>query len=380
MKRLIVYRNAFTGDVSGGDIHMSGFLGWLIDTRPITQVALVSPKNDGQDGVYPEMSRIKTITHPNIRIRGSIALLYAIRAFLAATRVNRIAATGDVLVASSHFLPDVLPVALAPVTPERKTVFIHHIIQDMDRPKGLNTYLANLQERFCFSLIKSRFGKVVVVNQQVADRLRELGFHKQQILLSANFVQPTENPKRYDQKDITLAFCGRMVTQKGIDDFLDVCRQLRRGDRRFNAVMIGVGPDLERLRNRIATEKLPVNLVGYVDDATKFDFLSRAKMFVFPSAEEGWGIAVAEALAVGTPVLAYDLPVYSAVFGGHLHVVPLNDKEMLGEAARQLLRSYDRSPETYTGEQDSIAAYASQFRVEQVATKEYDFIGSDVPI
>ena len=33
-------------------------------------------------------------------------------------------------------------------------------------------------------------------------------------------------------------------------------------------------------------------------------------VFVFPSHEEGWGIAICEAMACGLAVVAYDLPAY----------------------------------------------------------------------
>jgi glycosyltransferase involved in cell wall biosynthesis len=38
-------------------------------------------------------------------------------------------------------------------------------------------------------------------------------------------------------------------------------------------------------------------------------------VFVFPSVFEGWGIAVAEALACGAAVVAYDIPALREVFG-----------------------------------------------------------------
>src|SRR6266496_5231383 len=117
MKRLVVYRNCFTGDVSGGDTHMSGLLSWLLDTRSAAKAVLVLPFGDGQDKVYPEVHRIQTIVHPDARVRSPLALLYVLRALRAASRVGRLVRPHDVLVASSHFLPDVLPVALAPRPP-----------------------------------------------------------------------------------------------------------------------------------------------------------------------------------------------------------------------------------------------------------------------
>ena len=218
MNKLVVYRNCFTGDVSGGDMHMSGLLRWLLDTKRSADPLLVRPSQDGQEKVYPEVNRLRGVTHPDTRLKQSIALMYVARAVKAAQRVNKFVRHRDVLVASSHFLPDVLPVYMAQVPRESKVVYIHHIIADMPRPENLNTKLANLQERLCFALIRQRFGKVIVVNQDVAKRLRQLGFRKQQILLSSNFVHPLSDVRPYEQKVISLAFCGRFVTQKGVDD------------------------------------------------------------------------------------------------------------------------------------------------------------------
>lgn len=355
---------------------MSGLLGWILDSKSPIDPLLVLPRADGQEKVYPEVGRLRTIMHPNTGLKQSIALMYVARAFQAARRVNKFVNRSDVLVASSHFLPDVLPVFMARAPRESKIVYIHHIIADMPRPDNLNTKLANLQERLCFALIRRGFGKVVVVNQAVADRLRQLGFKKQQILLSSNFVHPLSGVRPYEQKDYALAFCGRMVTQKGVDDFVDVCRQLKDKVSGFRAVMIGVGPELDRLKGVIAREQLPIELAGYVDDATKFDLLSRAQLFVFPSVEEGWGIVVAEALAVGTPVVAYELPVYKAVFDDNIHAVSLNDTAMLKRTVANLLTWYAASPADYAAEQKHIADYADQFRVERVAAKEYEFMES----
>ncbi len=374
MNRLVVYRNCFIGDVSGGDMHMSGFLGWLLDFRPAVEALLVMSHGDGQASVYPEVPRLRTVAHPEPAVRRPVAALYVLRALRGAAGVNKIVKSQDVLVASSHFLPDVLPVAFAKRSRHAKVVFIHHIIQDMERPANLNTRLANWQEKVCFALIRHRFGKVVVVNQLVADRLRQMGFTKQQILLSSNFVRPSAQPREYSQKDITLVFCGRMVRQKGVDDFVEVCRKLARTIKDFRAVMIGGGPELERIRQYVATEKLPIDVVGYVDDQTKFDLLSRAKLFVFPSVEEGWGIAIAEALAVGTPVVTYELPVYPAVFGDAVTLTPLRDVAGMTARASELLSQYARDPAAYQAEQDRITKYARQFSVEQVAAREYEFM------
>ena len=43
---------------------------------------------------------------------------------------------------------------------------------------------------------------------------------------------------------------------------------------------------------------------GFVSEEEKLDLYSRTKVFVFPSSREGFGIAVAEALFLGIPVVS----------------------------------------------------------------------------
>jgi glycosyltransferase involved in cell wall biosynthesis len=46
--------------------------------------------------------------------------------------------------------------------------------------------------------------------------------------------------------------------------------------------------------------------------------LSGTRLLVFPSHEEGYGMAVGEAIAHGCQVVAYDLPVFQTEFGSNL--------------------------------------------------------------
>jgi alpha-1,3-rhamnosyl/mannosyltransferase len=51
-----------------------------------------------------------------------------------------------------------------------------------------------------------------------------------------------------------------------------------------------------------------VEFVGRVADADLPSWYQRARLFVFPSLHEAFGLPVLEALACGTPVLASDIP------------------------------------------------------------------------
>ncbi|MGH9912854.1 MAG: glycosyltransferase family 4 protein [Nitrososphaeraceae archaeon] len=47
---------------------------------------------------------------------------------------------------------------------------------------------------------------------------------------------------------------------------------------------------------------------GHIDNTQKYEFLRRAHLVLMPGIREGWGLVVTEANAMGTPVVAYDIP------------------------------------------------------------------------
>ena len=94
---------------------------------------------------------------------------------------------------------------------------------------------------------------------------------------------------------------------------------------------------MQRLQDVINDRKLNDNilLLNRVPESDKFALLKTGKLFLFPSYEEGWGIAICEAMACGLPVVAYDLPAYRNVFKQGMVRVPVgNKKEMAMEVIK----------------------------------------------
>ncbi len=380
MKHFFVYRNCYSGAVSGGDTHMDGLCMWLKNNVANMQVRpyLIFSHNDGQEAVYPAASVVRTIKYKMPRLSLPFSILFVIRALYSTTRVQLPKVSGHkILVASSHFLPDVLPIFFKARRDNGVTraVYIHHIVQEMQRPSNLNTLLANIQESICFSLIKRRFDKIIVVNDATKNSLLKRGFTKQDIMVSSNFIDiDLATSKPYSEKEFALVYCGRMVKQKGVDDFLYLCEKMAMLDDHFKAVMVGTGPEIDRLREIVAQKSLSVLITGFVEDAVKLNYMSNSKLFVFPSREEGWGITVAESLSVGTPVLCYDLPVYENIFGNQLHKVPIGDRDQLLVKASELSATYSSDSESYRQEQNKIKEYSAKFAREKVARTEAVFL------
>lgn len=98
------------------------------------------------------------------------------------------------------------------------------------------------------------------------------------------------------KEDFYLA-ASRMVPYKRMDLIVEAFSQMPGR----NLVVIGDGPDLEKVRAKAAPN---VRILGYQPFASLKEHMQRAKAFVF-AAEEDFGIIPVEAQACGTPVIAY---------------------------------------------------------------------------
>ncbi len=89
-----------------------------------------------------------------------------------------------------------------------------------------------------------------------------------------------------------------------------------------------------------------VTLVGHTPNVT--DYLYHGQVFAFSSVMEGLGTAVLEAMAVGTPVVAFDIPPVreASVDGRHAELIPVGDVAAMASALiRHLGRGSRRDTE-----------------------------------
>lgn len=92
---------------------------------------------------------------------------------------------------------------------------------------------------------------------------------------------------------------SRMVPYKKIDLIVKTFSVMP--DRTL--VVASAGPEMARIR-KLAKNCPNIELLGFVEEARKFELLRKARAFIF-AAHEDFGIVAVEAQACGTPVIAY---------------------------------------------------------------------------
>lgn len=97
------------------------------------------------------------------------------------------------------------------------------------------------------------------------------------------------------------------------------------------------------------SETQNVTFLGYISDEEMKWYMQHAKALLFPSFYEGFGIHPLEALALGTPVIASDIPVLRETFGGTVHYIdPMDYNVNLDALLQEPVEPADRVLEKET--------------------------------
>ncbi|MEJ1112813.1 glycosyltransferase family 4 protein [Paenarthrobacter sp. CCNWLY172] len=150
--------------------------------------------------------------------------------------------------------------------------------------------------------------RLIAVSQGIAERLKKLN-PDVHVDVIGNGVDPCvwSTPPRLG-KDVL--FIGRLeYGHKGLDLLLQAwsqaCSRVE-----GNLLIAGTGQDEDRLRAAVKEAGLSerVQLLGWLSGEAKLRTISEARLVAVPSRHETFGLVAIDALAAGTPVIAFDIP------------------------------------------------------------------------
>ena len=148
-------------------------------------------------------------------------------------------------------------------------------------------------------------------------------------------------PKGGEARPIDACIICRLSPNKGINDLIMVWNEVLR---RLPSAKLVIGGDFESTRlerefiKAREDQKLTksITIRGHLTSESKRELLSASKLFVYPSYEEGWSMAVMEAAACGCVPVLYDLPAYDYL-GPLAQRVPTGNREELADRIVKLL-------------------------------------------
>lgn len=152
----------------------------------------------------------------------------------------------------------------------------------------------------------------IMISQEIDEELAALGVPQEKRVFLPNGVDavrciPVSEERKQKLRaglflpgQATLVmYTGRLVPEKCVDYLLRIWPQVRATIPTAHLLIVGQGPEEERLREMRVEG---VQFTGQVDDA--LPYLQAADLFVLPSSTEGLSNSMLEAMSCGLPVLA----------------------------------------------------------------------------
>jgi glycosyltransferase involved in cell wall biosynthesis len=155
-----------------------------------------------------------------------------------------------------------------------------------------------------------RYGKHIdlflALGENAAEWYRSVGFQSDAVYVFGNFTESPPPPlprPRYDGDRFALLFVGELIPRKSADVLLRAASRLTASSWRLE--IVGDGPMRARLQTLARSLGIDgaVHWSAFQPHDNVFATLSNADILVLPSAFDGWGFVVNEALISGVPVV-----------------------------------------------------------------------------
>lgn len=153
---------------------------------------------------------------------------------------------------------------------------------------------------------------IVAASPETAERLRKVLGSDAAITVAPNGIDIDEIRGTYPGPETAnLVVVGRLMAHKRIDALLEVVAALRAEGLMVTCRIVGDGPERDALHAKARALRID-EAVDFRHDVREqkelYSLVKAAQVAVFPSAREGFGIAVLEALACGLPVITTSAP------------------------------------------------------------------------
>lgn len=258
-------------------------------------------------------SSIPRLAYKNILLLYFLKIIEGVKFYLFNKKNNRI------IFSSSDFLPDVLPAVIGKIL-GKNNVWIAAFYFFAPKPfskefayRGLYQTLRGLSyyfsQQISYSLIVKFADYLILCNEVDKDKFINEGFSSKKISFIYGGVDLSipDKIKEPTHKIYESAYMARFHPQKGPLIAIKVWQKIIEKFPRAKLCMIGVGSLENTLKEYIKENNLAKNIfmVGFKDGIEKYKLLKSSKIFLHPAVYETGGMAAAEGMAAGLPVVSF---------------------------------------------------------------------------
>lgn len=257
-----------------------------------------------------------------------------------------------IVISSSDYFPDVLVASYLKIkNPNIKWVsLIHHQgkISRGNLGKYIFTVLMRFLQLFSWSIIRGKSDLLLTYNtlegHGIANSLLFRKMHRKFVENGLDIELINAAPPNFQSPDIILA--GGPRVSKGVFDLPLLVQEVSKTFPYISFGLAGQGTsaNMSELMRELEKKNLAesVHFFGQLGKSELYSLIKGSKIVVSLSYEEGWGIAIREALACGQPCVVYELPAFQDL-STYVHLVPLGDVKALASKVTRILNS----PGTY---------------------------------
>ena len=353
MKRIHILYNCYWGNgMSGGDRRLIEILR-IWQCNKLLDIYLYTTK-DFANLLRAENIGISKIFFTDSRKKHNIIISYFARQKICINRLFKNLQVGDTIYSPTDIMPDVIPAVKAKKKYKDNIKWMpitHHIIESFIKRPGnkISNFFSEYQQKYTMLLEKKYADRLLTPSPIVEEYYMSHGYNKSIIRRIGENVDVKKIeaiPKKNETVEYDACFLARLNYSKGIMELPVIWANVVKEIPDAKLMIIGKGKEeiVNELQGLIIKHNVQDNIIlgGFMSDEEAFSIMKSAKVFLFTSHEEGFGLSVAEAMLCNLPVVAYNLPVFEKVFKKGICLCKYLDTTEMANQVIKLLKNDDR--------------------------------------
>ena len=257
--------------------------------------------------------------------------------------------TNDIIYSSTDIMPDVMPGCW--IKKKNKTVIweitTYHLFEKFYKRPGnvFTNFLSCQQQKASISSGVKYADKYFTTSPIVLNYLEKRCKSKKVYLTDCAVDIEAIDRANSEVNGYDACFLARLNYSKGVLELPEIWQKVISERPGAKLAIMGKGNKEfeEELRSKIDNMGVSesIDLLGFMSSEDAWSVIKKSNCFLFTSHEEGWGMAVAEALTAGTPVVAYRLPIFERLFPEGTIYCPFLDIDAMARGVLKVNESYE---------------------------------------